>query len=84
MNWAEHYPAFAMKDKSGECDSKSEDHLTDRANHVAVPQVEQQNLPKITKDVEVADIGCGYGGLLIALSQVLPDKLILGKSSAWT
>ncbi|KAI4460388.1 3-deoxy-d-manno-octulosonic-acid transferase/trna guanine-n 7 - -methyltransferase [Holotrichia oblita] len=28
--------------------------------------------------VEFADIGCGYGGLLITLSPLFPDKLILG------
>lgn len=28
--------------------------------------------------VEIADIGCGYGGLLITLSDIFPDKLILG------
>ncbi|KAF9582799.1 tRNA (guanine-N(7)-)-methyltransferase (tRNA(m7G46)-methyltransferase) [Lunasporangiospora selenospora] len=30
------------------------------------------------KKVEFADIGCGYGGLLVALSTVFPDKLMLG------
>jgi tRNA (guanine-N7-)-methyltransferase len=34
--------------------------------------------PKITKDVEVADIGCGFGGLLVALAPKLPDTLLLG------
>ena len=35
---------------------------------------------KISKSVEVADIGCGFGGLLMALSPVIPDTLLLGKS----
>lgn len=35
---------------------------------------------QLTKDVTVADIGCGFGGLLIALSPLLPDELILGMS----
>ena len=30
------------------------------------------------KKVDCADIGCGYGGLLIALATVFPDKLMLG------
>lgn len=30
------------------------------------------------KKVEFADIGCGYGGLLIALAPLFPDKLMLG------
>jgi tRNA (guanine-N7-)-methyltransferase len=33
---------------------------------------------KISKQVSVADIGCGFGGLLFALSPKLPDSLILG------
>lgn len=31
-----------------------------------------------TSTVEFADIGCGYGGLLITLSPLFPEKLILG------
>jgi tRNA (guanine-N7-)-methyltransferase len=31
-----------------------------------------------TKNVEIADIGCGFGGLLFALAPELPDTLILG------
>lgn len=34
----------------------------------------------LTKDVEIADIGCGFGGLLVALAPKLPDSLILGES----
>ncbi|VZI00717.1 unnamed protein product [Fusarium fujikuroi] len=34
--------------------------------------------PKLTKDVEIVDIGCGFGGLLIALAPKLPDTLALG------
>lgn len=30
------------------------------------------------KTVEIADIGCGYGGLLFALSPRFPESLILG------
>ncbi len=37
-----------------------------------------KSTPEMTKQVEIADIGCGYGGLLFALSPKLPDKLILG------
>lgn len=33
---------------------------------------------RLTKDVEVADIGCGFGGLLVALAPALPDTLMLG------
>ena len=32
----------------------------------------------LAKQVEVADVGCGFGGLLVALSPLLQDSLILG------
>jgi len=31
-----------------------------------------------TKRVEVADVGCGFGGLLFALAPLMPDTLVLG------
>ncbi|KAG7167655.1 tRNA (guanine-N(7)-)-methyltransferase-like [Homarus americanus] len=31
-----------------------------------------------SKKVEFADIGCGYGGLLVALAHIFPDTLMLG------
>ena len=34
---------------------------------------------RLTKDVTVADIGCGFGGLLVALAPQLPDELVLGE-----
>jgi tRNA (guanine-N7-)-methyltransferase len=36
---------------------------------------------KLLKDVEVADIGCGFGGLLIGLAPVLPETLMVGTLS---
>ncbi|KAL1840025.1 hypothetical protein VTJ49DRAFT_896 [Mycothermus thermophilus] len=33
---------------------------------------------RLSKDVEIADIGCGFGGLLVALAPTLPDTLMLG------
>lgn len=32
------------------------------------------------KNVEIADIGCGFGGLLFALGPLFPETLILGSS----
>jgi tRNA (guanine-N7-)-methyltransferase len=34
--------------------------------------------PALTKQVEIADIGCGFGGLLVALSPLFPNTLMLG------
>jgi tRNA (guanine-N7-)-methyltransferase len=37
-----------------------------------------EGIRKLSKDVEVADIGCGFGGLLVALAPKLPNTLLLG------
>ncbi|XP_015605439.1 tRNA (guanine-N(7)-)-methyltransferase [Cephus cinctus] len=39
---------------------------------------ESQNEDVSTKKVEFADVGCGYGGLLVTLSSMFPDHLIVG------
>lgn len=33
---------------------------------------------QMTKQVEIADIGCGFGGLSFALAPKFPETLILG------
>jgi len=33
----------------------------------------------LVKDVEVVDIGCGYGGLLVGLAPLMPDTLMVGE-----
>lgn len=42
------------------------------------PHYFDQESNKMTSEVEIADIGCGYGGLLINLAPEFPDKLLLG------
>ncbi|KAF7585094.1 tRNA (guanine-N(7)-)-methyltransferase (tRNA(m7G46)-methyltransferase) [Aspergillus hancockii] len=45
------------------------------------PNLEQTTLlgaRKLLKDVEVVDIGCGFGGLLVGLAPLLPETLMLG------
>lgn len=36
---------------------------------------------RLKQDIEIVDIGCGYGGLLMALAPIFPDKLMLGKNA---
>lgn len=62
MNWSDHYPAF----------------VRDSRDNGAGIRASRQNLGLLRKDVEVADIGCGFGGLLFALAPTLPETLILG------
>ena len=49
-------------------------------DEAAVDDNDEHSLrPKpLTKNVEVIDVGCGFGGLLMALSPKLPDQIILG------
>lgn len=63
MDWAQYYPAFAATE-------------TEPLN---IAGSEQTALRKMTKQVEVADIGCGFGGLLVALAPKLPDTLLIGE-----
>lgn len=62
MDWASHYPAFIE---------------TETANH---RHEETPNVPStaLKKEVTIADIGCGFGGLLVALAPKFPDELIIG------
>ncbi|KAK7623273.1 putative methyltransferase-domain-containing protein [Phyllosticta citricarpa] len=67
MDWASLYPAYAQQ-QEGEQAENSE-------RRVAEKTLSQR---RISKDVEIADIGCGFGGLLFALAPKLPDSLLLG------
>ncbi|TQW05877.1 tRNA methyltransferase [Cordyceps javanica] len=49
--------------------------------YVAEPTADETNSSRprpLKQDVEIVDIGCGYGGLLVALSPILPNNLMLG------
>lgn len=76
MDWASLYPTYAVEDKE-----QSKPTLKSHDN-----DEEEKKTPvkALTKDVEIADIGCGFGGLIFALAPAFPDKLILGASLAHT
>ncbi|KAK5168425.1 tRNA (guanine-N(7)-)-methyltransferase (tRNA(m7G46)-methyltransferase) [Saxophila tyrrhenica] len=64
MDWSQHYPAFATQTDSGPEQNGS-------ATATAASKT-------VTADVTIADIGCGYGGLLFALAPKHPSTLLLG------
>jgi tRNA G46 methylase TrmB len=66
MDWSPYYPAFVSKNTSQ--DSRPSAQTS-------------SNVPQLDRQVEIADIGCGYGGLLFALAPKFPNTLILGKDS---
>jgi tRNA (guanine-N7-)-methyltransferase len=66
MDWSTFYPAFMVAPD----DTKSGmTHNTHESEAIST---------RLTKQVEVADIGCGFGGLLVALGPRFPDTLFLG------
>jgi tRNA (guanine-N7-)-methyltransferase len=67
MDWSQHYPAYVATTEEGQSSSESNQALTTTSA-----------FPKMSQQVEVADIGCGFGGLLFALAPKLPNTLLLG------
>ena len=67
MDWSQHYPAYVATTEQGQASSESNQALTTTSQ-----------FPKMSQQVEVADIGCGFGGLLFALAPKLPNTLLLG------
>ncbi|KAI0602127.1 putative methyltransferase [Biscogniauxia sp. FL1348] len=69
MDWSTYFPAFVA--------TQDEDTTTSQTTETA--DVLSRRPPKqLTKDVEVVDIGCGFGGLLVALAPAMPDTLLIG------
>ncbi|EFQ33483.1 hypothetical protein CGRA01v4_13626 [Colletotrichum graminicola] len=71
MNWTQYYPAFAAEDDRPSLAGAASSDAT--ALDASKPKT-----CSLKKDVEVVDIGCGFGGLLVALSSILPETLVLG------
>jgi tRNA (guanine-N7-)-methyltransferase len=65
MDWSKHFPAFVNDDGGG--------------GDTSAPRPPGSPAP-MKKQVEIADIGCGFGGLLVALSPLFPDTLMIGSS----
>ncbi|KAG9239446.1 hypothetical protein BJ875DRAFT_519348 [Amylocarpus encephaloides] len=73
MNWASYYPAYIKPS-----DSKANPSTDNLAEDLRNQHLGRAAFPQLAQDVEVADIGCGFGGLLVALAPRLPNSLLLG------
>ncbi|XP_018417622.1 PREDICTED: tRNA (guanine-N(7)-)-methyltransferase [Nanorana parkeri] len=62
MDWSEYYPEYFKPLSSDDRHDDVKD-LTEKKDELKV---------------EFADVGCGYGGLLVELSPLFPNKLMLG------
>ncbi len=73
MDWPSHYPAFAQ----------AADEAEKTGTDISSAAEAEKTFKPLTKDVEIADIGCGFGGLLVALAPLMPDTLLLGTHILW-
>jgi len=84
MDWSPYYPGF-VEPSSNQANNKNEAQQSEAeakqetATLIEAPLKNTGDIRRLTKDVEVADIGCGFGGLLVALAPKLPDTLMLGE-----
>jgi tRNA (guanine-N7-)-methyltransferase len=69
MDWSTCFPAFI---------ANTNPTVTAQPTQAGVVNAIESRPKKLVKEVEVVDIGCGFGGLLVALAPVLPDTLLLG------
>ncbi|KXX81569.1 tRNA (guanine-N(7)-)-methyltransferase [Madurella mycetomatis] len=70
MDWSSLYPDYVVEE--------AEDQEAAAPDTVPGREVARDKPKRLSKEVEVADIGCGFGGLLVALAPTMPDTLILG------
>jgi len=74
MDWSKYYPAYSIK-TTEELETRKE---AENESHDQDP-TSSPSIKAITQPVEIADIGCGFGGLLFALAPKFPDTLLLGE-----
>jgi tRNA (guanine-N7-)-methyltransferase len=73
MDWSKHYPQFFQTPNAPDSINLKE---AEEKNGVCTALVDSSK-----KVVEFADVGCGFGGLLVAMAPLFPEKLMLGKYS---
>ncbi|KAI3951028.1 hypothetical protein MKW92_006912 [Papaver armeniacum] len=66
VDYASHYPHYYPSE--GTCNENGESTI-DSKGAMYKPQ---------SKKIQFADVGCGFGGLLISLSTLFPDTLMIG------
>jgi tRNA (guanine-N(7)-)-methyltransferase len=79
MDWSQHYPAYvATSEGKSQSNPGAAAAAADQDQESSDSNKLTTSIPKMTQQVEVADIGCGFGGLLFALAPKLPNTLLLG------
>lgn len=84
MDWSTYYPDFIKKDQTADMNASTENASTNEVilsstlPEEDADQAGSKTSKSLTQDIEIADIGCGFGGLLVALAPRFPRTLILG------
>lgn len=74
MDWATYYPGYIVADSEPTAANGKEQNSTTPTIAATAPT----KIKPLVKPVTVADVGCGFGGLLVALAPKLPNELLLG------
>jgi tRNA (guanine-N7-)-methyltransferase len=77
MDWSSHYPAFFAHHRPAAKADETET-ITTKYSTPRSPRPTPAQLTPEAPYPTIADVGCGFGGLLLALSPLFPQSLILG------
>lgn len=77
VDWELHYPNYHSEQDGS---FRREIHLNTKKYPVEYGEerVESERSAEISSRLKILDVGCGYGGLLVWLSEHFKDKLSLG------
>ncbi|OAA55209.1 methyltransferase-like protein 1 [Niveomyces insectorum RCEF 264] len=78
MDWASLYPDFYPPSHADTTPTAAAAAATTTTAEDPTTETVATKKRIAPPDVEIADIGCGFGGLLVALAPVMPGTLILG------
>ncbi|KAL2266242.1 hypothetical protein VTJ83DRAFT_5594 [Remersonia thermophila] len=78
MDWSSLFPDYVVADEEPQQPRRQQPDSSAAAPASSGAELAPLQPKRLSKEVEIADIGCGFGGLLVALAPTLPDTLMLG------
>ena len=82
MDWSTHYPTYFKNPSPPQSSALASTSTLDTPSTKLPTDAIIPAKLAMGKQVEFADIGCGFGGLLISLAPLFPDTLMLGQSTS--
>lgn len=80
MDWSQHYPSFFAPPSDPDHDVDGTEAEAGPSSSFSTGELKPSGTSN-QKQVEWADVGCGFGGLLMDLAPKFPDTLMLGEPS---